>query len=254
MVFWVGGEKRTYQLISCNRVENICFDLENTTKSKLEQVIRRIILLGGTAVLNHVAIKKRKYIYIYKLGKINVIKGTRLLKRLKIVSEEDDFYTMPNSVVTASNNKEFIRELILSGRKVSWYNPDLNLHLNTILMFDFEFLFLDSCLDDKMIHPNGYVMNVKSESKKIDGYDFFGKINSPPLAKTIGYNNAEFNRRFPYNNRYYIMWKYNLFCKGSFKYLFVDRTLHYYNFLAISYILWNKSIATTVRKKSVKKG
>lgn len=255
MIFWMGFEIAANYLIQVAYAENILFKADKKKKpiNSFYQFCRRI---GGYHFLHNLAIQKNGEINIYKLYYNKDRVHNKLIEKLRIYTDKDDIAEMPEHVLIQTNNIDFIRELFDRGKKVSWYDVDVNFFVSEMAMFNFEHLFINVFKTKKWILPTG---------KTRDHFDEYGKpfsrITRPFLRvkydSIIGYWPAILRKRVPkyiyYNRIDKLAFRkgvkpvYNRWC------LYPSDFRDYYNMLSISYMLWRKSTAVNVREKSALK-
>lgn len=258
MIFWMGFEKRVNFLLQLAYAENILYKKKPHSPNAKFQFVRFMSHIGGYHFLHHIAILEDGFVTIYnKKYLYPTKKNFKFIDKLKIYTDNDDISEMPEHVLVETNKLDFIRELFDVGKKVSWYNPDLNFFASDLSKFNFEHLFIDVFNTNKWIFPTG---------KTREPFDEFGRpfINYArpflrvPYDSIIGYWPAILRKRV--NKAYYYKKVWRLAKKQGIRAvydrwcMFSDDYRCYYNMLSISYMLWRRSTAATAIEKSALKG
>ncbi|HFC76746.1 MAG TPA: hypothetical protein ENJ27_00770 [Candidatus Moranbacteria bacterium] len=234
MVFWLGLEKRPTEIGKFWMAQNVGFDNRRKRHNITGIYYFIFTILGGVWLIENLAVRKNKNVFIYKVNPIKPLIDIKLVRRLPIVSSFDDLDRVSSrvSVATDSSDIELIRELFGRGHKVSWYAPDLKKHLNDLFLFNFEHLFLD------VYDVSGYlnVRTMEMDKKPNDNFKKKFCLRRKDLKD-------RFNFFSKYNISRFLRDKYGFYIDHKHFYR------HYYNYIALNYLLWKKSFATTATKK-----
>lgn len=249
MIFWLGAERFSHFLIQIAFAENICF---TTRKHKITRYLSSMAgSVRGYNFTKHTCVVRGNNIYIYKV-EYSLEKTTLVYcDKWKIYTDKDPIDKLPGNVIIKTNDIDYIRELFISNRTVSWFDPDMLTCGKYLTMFDFKHLFVN-IFSDKLIKPTGEVVPIRDEwgNYNFDIRNGLGSHYKPiKYAKKIGYLKKAMNERLDrvgqVRSRYRRYGKkYNIYPRVADWY-----SLAYFNFLSVTYMICRKSIAVSVKTK-----
>jgi hypothetical protein len=182
-----------------------------------------------------------------------------LEETLKIYTDKDDIAEMPEHVLIKTDNLDFIRKLFREGKRVSWYEPDIERFARYFVQFDFEHLFIRLFNFHGVVYPTGEILPEKDE---FGNYSFnFDKENRKQYRwmkwqKIIGYHRKALDERV---NKYALYRRAHIRRSMGIRDQFKPRIsghylLWYFNMLSLTYMICNKSIVANAKTKGALKG
>lgn len=253
MIFWMTIPSSVNFLIQTMYVENISHPVKKDKGRTLRSFKKTLGNYGGAHFLRGVCLDFGDRVEVYKGYQRSYESKWTKIADLKIYTEKDRIADMPEHVLVKTNSLDFIRELFDLGKKVSWYDVDIDFFAADLVKFNFEHVWINLFKRSKIIWPTGKIF----ENEDIYGKKFIDHKNPTrptKFAKKLGYWPATLRRRT--NKMDYIrattriakkqgtIPRFDRWC------LRADSFRVYYNLLSITYMLCQKSIVAAVKNKT----
>lgn len=242
MIFWEGGKIYKY-LRDAGLIEACYFDYRIAGFNKgLRQP------MGGRGLIQYFASVFRSSIGIYNKLPIGTSRYNRphLDDKLPLVSEYIPFNEFPQRFAVRTKNIDLLRELIASGRKVSWYEPDVFTQAHWLGILDFENVFINPYINSHIIYPTGEVVTVEEGLHK-------NKVGIWTIkhAKKIGCNFIDIADRINWKELGYNRWKKKTVNPNNY-FITKELAVNLYNIFSITYIIWRQGkLNATIAKKRI---
>ena len=255
MIYWTGAENKSIFFVQLTYAENLGFKIKKGDSG----ISNYMAKAGGRVfVIRHVE-EGDGTLSFYNAYYRARGSEKRFVKTEKIYTDEDSVDDMPDDVVIRTDDLDKIRLLFFLGKRVSWYEPDIN-NARYFAQFDFKDLFLNLFNFWGVVYPTGETFPLKDEFGNVKFiYDNGRQKKYIPVkwARKIGYVPKALSYRVDLERLY----KINHFkiihgipggvqkprIRGAFM-------LAYFNMLAITYMLWKQSTVASVKTKSAFKG
>jgi hypothetical protein len=253
----MGFERCPNLLIQKMYAENISYIPKVDVPRPPMHISQKFGHFNGAHFLRRVAVEQHNEITCYEIEIDREGDGNKNWNKefsLKIHTDKEKIADLPDHVLLRTNNIDYLREVFDSGRKVSWYDVDINFFTPVLAMFNFEHVFIDIMRCEGVILPSGKVIPNKDEYGKFF-IDCRKPTNKVKFGKLIGYwPTAIIQRtdRFGYVRgllRYFRrQGKDPKEAKMDSRYLYPYDLRFYYNMLSITYMLWKKSTVANATK------